>query len=430
MIDRFGNFFFVDPGSAWYPQPGQGNVMALFDLTFHAPQRYPLVSMGERGDSSVSNHVSTTHWVTHQPSAYASFNLGLFQPWHVEHLDAPALDVYLSEDAHNELRREFAAMGEQIPEQAHMKENVAADISNALKLFTAVFGETHFRQFSVTEIPYDEGVSFPGLIHLSWSTFQNTSIDGFDEFFRAHESAHQWFGNGVRPASYRDAWLSEGLATFCGLWYLEALKRRDTEYDRFLDQYKNDIGADQDAGPIDIGYRLSSPRIPRGYDVIVYEKGAWVFNMLRSLMTDLGTMQSERFTETMRDFYTTYRGGTASTDDFQRLVERHMGMPMGWFFDEWVRGTAIPSYNVTWGTEPADNGRVRIKLHITQDHVPADFRMPVLVAVDLGGGRVARFRVTVTSGQAEYTSPLIPGEPRSLTFNAMHSVLADSHVEH
>jgi hypothetical protein len=59
------------------------------------------------------------------------------------------------------------------------------------------------------------------LIDLSYSTFTNTSIDGFDEFFRAHEVAHQWWGNGARPASYRDAWLSEGLATFCGIWYVQ-----------------------------------------------------------------------------------------------------------------------------------------------------------------------------------------------------------------
>jgi aminopeptidase N len=30
----------------------------------------------------------------------------------------------------------------------------------------------------------------------------------------AHELAHQWFGNWVTPARWRDVWLSEGIATF------------------------------------------------------------------------------------------------------------------------------------------------------------------------------------------------------------------------
>src|SRR5207245_11496212 len=109
------------------------------------------------------------------------------------------------------------------------------------------------------------------MIDLSWSTFQMTSLDGFDEFFRAHEVAHQWWGNGVRPGSYRDAWLSEGLATFCALWYLQLERRHYDEYFHFLDQYQNDVRADRDAGPIWIGYRSASPSLRRGYDVMVRE---------------------------------------------------------------------------------------------------------------------------------------------------------------
>src|SRR2546430_6775857 len=37
---------------------------------------------------------------------------------------------------------------------------------------------------------------------------------------------------------------------------------------------------------------------------------------------------------------------------FRSVVERHTGMPMDWFFDEWVKGTAIPTYHVAWKAEP------------------------------------------------------------------------------
>lgn len=430
LIDRFLDWFYINPTAAWYPMNRQGMNHAMFDLTFHSPNWYPLASVGERVDSSESPKVMTTHWITRTPTSYATFNLGLFTNHRIQQPGAPTIDVMLSDDAHRELRRYLTLQGERIPEQSHMSENVASDVSNSLKLFTQLFGDCSYPHFFVTEIPYNEGVSFPGMIDLSWSTFQETSLDGFDEFFRAHEVAHQWWGNGVQPVSYRDAWLSEGMASFSALWYLQAERKHNVEYFKFLDQYKNDIHDDRDdAGPIWIGYRNSTPSARRGYDIMIYEKGAWVLHMLRIMMLDLSTMKEDRFTETLRDFYQSYRGAPATTDDFRRVVERHMGVPMDWFFDEWVKGTAIPTYRVAWSPQPAANGRFTVRMRITQENVPVDFQMTVLVSADLGDGRFAHFRVPVRGGQSDYTSPLLPAEPRDLKFNDLSSTLADVKME-
>ena len=62
---------------------------------------------------------------------------------------------------------------------------------------------------------------------------------------------------------------------------------------------------------------------------MVYKKGAWVLHMLRILTLDLKTMNEDRFTGIMREFYQSYQGQRASTDDFRRVVERHIGADMG-----------------------------------------------------------------------------------------------------
>lgn len=430
LIDRYGSWFYIDPNAAWYPTNQQGSDLATFDLAYHTPTTYPLASVGDQTDSTVSGRVLTTHWVTRRPTPYATFNVGLFENYHVQQQDAPPLDVLLSEEAHRALRRELASAGIMIPEQRHMRENVAADVSNSLKLYGRLFGDCLYDHFYITEIPYSEGVSFPGMIDLSWSTFQNTSLDGFDEFFRAHEVAHQWWGIGVQPGSYRDAWLSEGLASFSALWYLQTARKRNKEYFKFLDQYQADIRDDRDdTGPIWIGYRNATPDARHGYDVMIYEKGAWVFHMLRILMLDLKTMREDRFTETMRDFYETYRGRSATTADFQGVVERHAGIPMDWFFDEWVKGTDVPAYTVKWDTQRSPSG-YRVHLHVTQEHASADFQTFVLVSVDLGSNHSAHFRMRVSGPQTDFVSPVLPTEPKGLTFNDLHSVLADVKVDH
>ena len=428
MFYHLVNLFFIDPGTWWFPANAEGPQLATFDITYHAPMQYPLVSVGELADTSAEGqHVRVTHWIQRQPVQDATFNLGTFELYHQHNVGAASLDVLTSEAAHLAIRQLTKG---QAPEQSHKSEAVATDISNSLAFFTTMFGEPTYDHYYVTEIPYAEGVSFPGMIDLSLETFQTTALDGADESFRAHEVAHQWWGNGVLGGSDRDRWLSEGLAEFSALWYLQAERRSSQPYFRFLDHYRADIEADQnDVGAIWLGHRNSTPDWPNGYPIMTYEKGAWVFNMLRVLMLDLRTMSDDRFKATMQDYYQSFLGRTATTGDLQEVVERHMGMPMDWFFDEWVKGTGLPTYHVAWKNEPADGGRFRIRLRVRQEHVPATFRMPVLVSADLGQDRIAHFRVDVRDSAGEYVSPPLPAEAKNVTFNDLHAVLAEVKTE-
>lgn len=431
LIDRYSDWFFIDPGADWFPRNRQGNDESMFDVIYHSPAWYPIASIGERTDSMVHGKVLTTRWVTKRPTPFARFNLGLFETFHAQYEGAPAIDVLMSEEAHRTMRDALRDQGYMMATQRNMSQVVAADVSNSLKWFTNAFGPPLYDHFYVTEIPYAEGVSFPGLIDLSWSTFQNTMTDGFDEFFRAHEVAHQWWGNGVRPASYRDVWLSEGVASFCGLWYLQSIKKGNKQYFQFLNAYAQNIKDNRAAGPTWLGYRTVAGVAAAGrrgyqYQALVYEKGAWILHMLRLLMLDLNTAKDDRFSAMMRDFHETYAGRSASTSDFQAIVEKHVGVPMDWFFNQWVMGTEIPTYHVAWKSEPAADGRHRIRFRVTQEGVPADFQAWVLVSVDLGENRFAHFRLRVHGSQSEYLSPVVlPAPPEGVTFNALRSVLAD-----
>ncbi len=296
----------------------------------------------------------------------------------------------------------------------------------SLKFFQHVYGTAPVTQFSATEIPYFHGEAFPGLVNLSWVTFQQTDQQGEDEVFRAHEVAHQWWGIGVDFATYHDQWLSEGLANFSGLWYLHAARRESDKYFGMLRRWWANIFDKRDEpSPIWLGYRASSSKDETGYQVLVYQKGAWVLHMLRILMLELRTVKEDRFTAMMQDFYRTYRSRRASTEDFQRIVERHIGMSMNWFFTQWVYGTEIPRYRVAYETDRADDGQYRVTLRVEQDNVPDDFQMYVPVTVDLDQNRQGRFRVNVRGPQSEIVLPLLPAEPKGVKFNDLEGVLCD-----
>ncbi len=421
VVDRFGEWFYIATGADWYPRNNQGADLATFDLTFRSNPRWALVSVGERTESTTVAGAMVTRWVTRAPTTAATFNLGLFDVLSARYPETPPFDVLLNEQAHDLLR---------LPQQRNMAQSVAADVANSLRLFGRRFGETPEPRYYITEIPANHGVSYPGVMHLSWGTFQFTNTNGFHELFRAHEVAHQYWGNAVRPATYRDFWLAEGLAEYSGLMYLQAVRGRTNEVYDYLDRYRANLKVVRnDVGAISLGYRNRSPESPNGYVITVYEKGAWVLHMLRVMMMDLSTLRSDRFDGLLQAYYARFRGGAASTDDFRRIAEEQLGTSLDWFFDQWVHGTALPTYRVAWTSEPADEGRFRVKLRVRQEGVPPEFTMPVLVAADLGGGRVARFRVRVNGAQTEYLSPPLPGRPRDLTFNEFRSTLADVNME-
>lgn len=153
-----------------------------------------------------------------------------------------------------------------------------------------------------------------------------------------------------------------------------------------------------------------------------------MLHMLRILTLDLRTMKEDKFTETIRDFYRSYEGHRASTDDFRLVVERHVGADMRWFFDQWVEGSAIPSHRVATA-HAAGDGRFQVALRVKQEGVPENFQMYVPVTVDLGKDQVARYRVKVKGPVSEITLPPVPARPRDIKFNDLEGVLAEVKTE-
>jgi aminopeptidase N len=313
-----------------------------------------------------------------------------------------------------------------IPSARNPELDVGADVVNSLAFFTNMYGPPLFHQYYATEIPYFHGQAFPGMIHLSWATYLNQSEQGNDESFRAHEMAHQWWGIGVEPANYRDAWLAEGFAEFSGLWYMQTILNDNEKYLKKLRDSRGAIRrAREKSAPLGLGYRAAESW--RGaYALTTYQKGAWVLQMLRNLLLDTRTMSEERFSTMMHHFYATYRGRRASTADFQHTVELALGQNMDWFFNEWVYGTAIPTYTFSW-TAARDSAGTVAHLRVRQSDVPSDFAMYVPVLIKLDAGDVL-IRILVR-GDTTNTTVRLPAEPVSMQLNPLESVLAEVKTE-
>lgn len=400
----------------WYPLHDAKD-KATFDLTFHTPEYLKFASIGRRVSSDVKGDLLTTKWVMDRPIRNASFNVGVFQEQKFTPEGIAPITVYRGQES-------SGGAGEQI----------GWDVENSIRFYEHLYGKLPFDHFYATEIPSYHGEAFPGLIHLSFATFGRNDHHGHQEIFRAHEVAHQWWGIAVDFKTYHDQWLSEGFSEYSGLMYMQAVLKDNEKFFKRLDDYKWELINNRKSflvesaasGPIWLGYRTSSSTTEGDYNLVIYKKGAWVLHMLRNLLLDLNTMKEDKYQNMMRDFFTTYNGKSASTEDFQRTVEKHAGMNMGWFFKQWVYNTGIPSYKYSYNVEEAPGGKYKVNLRVKQENVPADFQMHVPVLIDFGDGKAARMRVLVRGASSEPQLPLMPLKPEKVVFNDLGSVLCET----
>ncbi|HKV72394.1 MAG TPA: M1 family aminopeptidase [Gemmatimonadales bacterium] len=421
--------------SAWYPRYDLWQP-ADMDVTYRVPKGYQFSSSGRLADSARSGDTVITRWRTERPTVWECFNVGHMDEQHVSDARIPPVVVQMNTSAHksldNFLGQETALIADAGGSSSRLAmltrsdalEDVTGDVANSLAFFTSQFGPPLYSQYYATEVPVNYGQAFPGMIYLSNYTYFGTRYSGHEESFRSHEMAHQWWGIGVMPAGLRDAWLQEGFANFSALWYAQVIMRDTAKFYAQINGWRDSlVSRGPDVAPLGLGFRARSEDHPGDYGLIVYQKGAWVLQMLRNLMLDFRTYKEDGFAGTMRDFYTRFRGKKASIQDFQRVVEEHAGQPMGWFFDEWVYGSAIPTYTFSWHADPPVNGKVALHLRVRQTNVPDNFFMPVPVEVRFTGHRRSFLHLNVRGPLTEGTVS-ITDTPTAVSFNPLASVLA------
>src|SRR5260370_20788620 len=209
---------------------------------------------------------------------------------------------------------------------------------------------------------------------------------------------------------------------------MQAILNDNEKYLKRLRESRGEIRHERGkAAPIGLGTRAAESW-HGNYALITYQKGAWVLQMVRNMLLDTRTMNEDRFMAMMHDFYETYRGKRATTLDFQRVVERHVGQSMDWFFNEWVYGTDLPTYTFAWKADRDSRGTgYTAHLRVRQTDVPGSFGMYVPLLIKFEQGE-ALIRMLVRGPSTEAVVHL-PAAPKTMELNPLESVLAEVKTE-
>lgn len=444
--------YYVAARTSWYPNLNGFGERALYDLTFKVPRKYKVISVGRLLSESIDQDLAVSHWVTPNPVAVAGFNYGEYQKLDIpDDITGYKISGYYLAELPDSLRhnRALESMAPRTMTKYALEQTRAQ-----LELCSFYFGKSPYDEIYITEQPnFNFGQSWPNLIYLPISAYTdstqrwllfgniNSKFSGFVQEVTPHEVAHQWWGHAVGWASYHDQWLSEGFAEFSAGLFLQQAVAGDwrKDYTEFWERLrlrileKNNFGiAPNDAGPLWMGTRLISPRTPSAYQNVTYPKGAYVLEMLRSMMRSTQEDDKDKtFIDMMHDFVQAHREKSATTESFKAIAEKHMTKLMDiqkngrldWFFDEWVYGTQIPRYHFEYQIVPADGGKLTLHMTITQSEVDEHFAMLVPVFCDFGKGMARIGQVGMVGNSTRSVDVPLPTQPKKVALNADKEIL-------
>jgi hypothetical protein len=468
-----GNYFPIARDD-WYPNNASFSLgeYTAYDMTFRIPKGMKIAATGSLVSDTNEGGQDVTVWKSEVPQTVAGFNFGRFKVEEAK-LAAPEYLVqsYANEEPPDWVRSLQHAVDEDLPSQgSHMGAPVALGTMNttsmikhalaegqvSVQLYSDYFGPLPYKRLAMTQqTACNFGQAWPTLVWLPICSFFDSTVRhslgldirdrGYWKIVAPHEVAHQWWGHMVGFNSYRDQWMSEGFADMSASLFIQLVEKNPKKFAEFWNDERELLTERNkegfraiDVGPLTMGYRLNNSK--GGFNItrdLIYPKGAYILHMVRMMMWDRQT-GDQNFKATMQDFVKTWSGKAATTEDFKTMVEKHMTQEMDldsnhrmdWFFNEYVYGTALPSYKMDATFDKDANGDVVFAFKLTQSGVDNSFRMIVPIYLELSDGRTVNLGRANLAGNSsiEQKVPLrgVKTAPKRALVNYNYDVLASN----
>jgi aminopeptidase N len=322
--------------------------------------------------------IRTYHWFVSTP--ISAYNVALnIAPYEV-----------IQEEYRSVTGETFPVVFWVLPENLEDGLALMPEILEHLRWFEKTVGPYPFRadKYGVVQTPH-LGMEHQSIIAYG-ANFDNTSMTGgvdwgFDALHH-HELSHEWWGNLVTNADWKDMWIHEGFGS-----YMQALWLEDTQgierYHEYMASIRSRIGNRQPTAP---RHSLSAQEV---YGSDIYFKGAWVLHTLRFLLGEEDVREALR-----RMAYPTEAAAWAtdgsqvrfvSTADVVTVFDAVSGEDLGWLFEAYLRQAELPRLLVEIGQ---GDGERTMELRW---QTPGDLPFPMAVDVRLGEQTV---RVDMTEG--------------------------------
>ena len=300
---------------SWFPCNDRADDKASYRVTLTTAAAYHVVGNGSLLGRRVKGGTAT--WTYDQPEPTSSY------------LVSVQIGRYTVTDL-GPVRAAGATVGVQIVHPPRLKVGTGTAFARQgamLTTFADLFGPYPFSGYRavITDDPLEIPLEAQGLSSFG----ANHVVAGWEnERLVAHELAHQWFGNSLTAAHWRDIWLHEGFACYSEwLWSQSsggpsADKHARTHHARLSKQPQDLV--------------LADPGPALMFDDRVYKRGALALQALRRVVGDA------TFFGILRGWTDAKRHATGTTADFVALAETVAGRELTSLFTPWLHQAGLP----------------------------------------------------------------------------------------
>lgn len=306
-----GSFVLSEPDGAatFYPVNDHPLDKASYTFRVTVPEPFEVAANGILSETIDNGRTTTFMFEARDPMAsyLATVNIDEFDLETSQAENGIPIRNYYSTGLPEDVRKPFERQGEM------------------LVYYSDIFGPYPFEVYGALVMDTDFGAALETqTMSIFGMDMINTNQMESTQQVIAHELAHQWFGDSVSLADWRDIWLNEGFATYAqGLW-TEHTKGREA-----LDEWIKDLYAFVRANR----ENMSPPAEPPADELFNPSVYYWGALSLHALRLEVG---DEVFFEVLKTYYRKYKDSNATTADFIAVAEEVSGKELSAFFDSWL----------------------------------------------------------------------------------------------
>jgi aminopeptidase N len=280
------------------------------------------------------------------------------------------------------------------------------EVGKVMAFLADLYGLPPQRDLVVVETNNDapNGYSAPGILFLSSKGIgQRPNVR-----LITNQVARQWWGTLVSPVTRNHIWITNGLARYSEILYIEHTGGASAMENEIHDTYIEALTVENP--PVIQAERLEdySPE----FWALTASKGAAVINMLRYVVGE------DKFPKILRTLAEQYAWKSVSTADFQKVAEAVAGQDLRSFFIQWIESSGAPEFKLEYTVFRTQKG-FRVMGKIAQDL--DTFRMPVELRIETEGNPEEK-RIEVVGTSSEFAVESF-GKPKKVILDPNNRVM-------
>jgi aminopeptidase N len=356
----------TESSSAWFPTIDKPSQKTTEEITMTVPSKYVTLSNGKLvSQKTNADGTRTDYWKMDLPHSPYLFMMAVGD-----------FKIYKDKWRNKEVNYYLE------PKYAPYAKEIFGFTPEVIEFYSKTLGVDYpwnkYAQIVVRD--YVSGAMENTTATLHGEYVQGTHRELLDAYYNngrstiVHELFHQWFGDYVTAESWSNLTVNESFANFSETIWAEHKYGKDAgdehNHDDMLSYFRS-----PDAKTKDL-VRFHYDDKEDVFDVVTYQKGGRILNMLRNYLGDAA------FFKGLGIYLKTNAFKNGEAQQLRLALEEASGLDLNWYFNQWYYGAGHPILNISYKWDDATKTQT---VYLQQNQDGQTFKLPMAIDIYAGG---------------------------------------------